>query len=219
MTIYIALTYSIPNLEPVCCSMSGSNCCFLTCIQISQEAGKVGLVFPCLEEFPTVCCDPHSQRLWRSHWSRSRCFSGILLLLLWSSGLSKKQESSRKTSTSALLTMPKPLTMWITTNCGKFWKIQEYPTTWDTSWEICMQVKEQQTWIWKNRLGPNRKGVHRGCILSPCLFNLSVCTFWDMLDWMKYKLESRLLGEISITSDMKMTAHLWQKVKKTRVSW
>ena len=33
--------YSFPNLEPVCCSMSHSNCCFLTCIQISQEAGKV----------------------------------------------------------------------------------------------------------------------------------------------------------------------------------
>ena len=37
-----------------------------------------------------------------------------------SSGSSKKQESSRKTSISALLTMPKPLTMWITINCGKF---------------------------------------------------------------------------------------------------
>jgi len=33
--------YSFPNLEPVCCSMSGSNCCFLTCIQVSQEAGQV----------------------------------------------------------------------------------------------------------------------------------------------------------------------------------
>ena len=39
-----------------------------------------------------------------------------------STGLSKKQESSRKTSTSALLTMPNPLTVWITTNCGKFFK-------------------------------------------------------------------------------------------------
>jgi len=37
-------------------------------------------------------------------------------------GLSKKQESSRKTSTSALLTTPKPLTVWITTNCEKFFK-------------------------------------------------------------------------------------------------
>ena len=43
-----------------------------------------------------------------------------------SAGLSKKQESSRKTSTSALLTMPKPLTVWITINCGKFFKRCEY---------------------------------------------------------------------------------------------
>ena len=44
-------------------------------------------------------------------------------------GSSKKQESSRKTFTSALLTMPKPLTVWITTNCGKFFKRWEYQTT------------------------------------------------------------------------------------------
>ena len=44
-------------------------------------------------------------------------------------GSSKKQESFRKTSTSALLTMPKPLTVWITTNCGKFFKRWEYQTT------------------------------------------------------------------------------------------
>ena len=37
----MALTYSFSYLEPVCCSMSSSNCCFLTCIQISQEAGQV----------------------------------------------------------------------------------------------------------------------------------------------------------------------------------
>ena len=59
-------------------------------------------------------------------------------------GWSKKQESSRKTSASALLTTPKPLTVWITTNCGKFWKRWEYQTTWPASWEICMQVKKQQ---------------------------------------------------------------------------
>ena len=46
-----------------------------------------------------------------------------------SAGSSKKQDSSRKTSTSALLTTPKPLTMWITTNCGKFFKRWEYQTT------------------------------------------------------------------------------------------
>ena len=46
-----------------------------------------------------------------------------------SAGSSKKQESSRKTSTSVLLTRPKPLTVWITTNCGKFFKRWEYLTT------------------------------------------------------------------------------------------
>jgi len=56
----------------------------------------------------------------------------------------KKQESSRKTSTSALLSMPKPLTVWITGNCGKFWKRRKYQTTLPTSWEICMQMKKQQ---------------------------------------------------------------------------
>ena len=59
-------------------------------------------------------------------------------------GSSEKWESSRKTSTSALLTMPKPLTVWITPNWGKFWKRWEYQTTWSASWEICMQVKKQQ---------------------------------------------------------------------------
>ena len=61
-----------------------------------------------------------------------------------SSGSSKKQESSRKTSISALLTMPKPLTVWVTINCGKFWKRWEYQTTWLASWETYMQVRKQQ---------------------------------------------------------------------------
>ena len=61
-----------------------------------------------------------------------------------STGSSKKQESSRKASTSASLTRPKPLTVWITTNCGKFWKRREYQTTWPADWEICMQVKKEK---------------------------------------------------------------------------
>ena len=59
-----------------------------------------------------------------------------------SAGSLKKQESSRKTS--ALLTMTKPLTVWITTQYGKFLKRWEYETTLPASWEICMQVKKQQ---------------------------------------------------------------------------
>ena len=59
-------------------------------------------------------------------------------------GSSKKQESSRKISISALLTMPKPLTVWIKINCGKLWKRWEYQTTWPASWETYMQVRKQQ---------------------------------------------------------------------------
>ena len=87
-----------------------------------------------------------------------------------STGPLKKQESSRKTSISAFLTMPKSLTVWITINCGKFWKRCEYQTTWPSSWE------GQETAV---RTGHGtrgwlqiEKGVRQGCILSPCLFNL-----------------------------------------------
>ena len=59
-------------------------------------------------------------------------------------GSLKKQENSRKISTYALLTTQKPLIVWITTNCGKFFKRWEYQTTWPASWEICMQVTKQQ---------------------------------------------------------------------------
>ena len=58
------------------------------------------------------------------------------------------QKSNRvpeKTSTFASLTMPKPLIVWITTNCGKFLKRWEYKSIWPASWEICMQVKKQQS--------------------------------------------------------------------------
>ena len=56
----------------------------------------------------------------------------------------KNQDSSRKTSISASMIMPKPLTVWTTTNYGKFWKRWEYQTTWPASWETCMQVRKQQ---------------------------------------------------------------------------
>ena len=59
-------------------------------------------------------------------------------------GSSKKQESSRKTSTFALLAMPTLLTVWITTNFGEFFKRWEYQANWPASWEICVQVKKQQ---------------------------------------------------------------------------
>ena len=90
-----------------------------------------------------------------------------------STGSSKKQENSRKTSISALLTMPKPLTMWITIN----WKIRKE-----------MGIPDHLTCLLRNLYAGQEatvrtghvttdwfqigKGVRQGCILSPCLFNL-----------------------------------------------
>ena len=94
-------------------------------------------------------------------------------------GSLKTQESSRKTSISALLTMPKTLTVWITTNCGKFLKCWEYKTTWPASWDLyaghvaTVRTRHGTTdWF---QIG---KGVHLGCILSPWLFNLYAEYIW-----------------------------------------
>ena len=89
-----------------------------------------------------------------------------------SAGSSKKQESSRKTSISALLTMPKPLTVWITRNCGKFFK------RWKDHLTCLLRnlyAGQEATVITGH--GPTDwfqigKGGCQVCILSPCLFNL-----------------------------------------------
>ena len=112
-----------------------------------------------------------------------------------STGSLKKQESSRKTSISALLTMPKPLTMWITIN----WKILKE-----------MGIPDHLTCLLRNlyagkeatvKTGPRTdlfhlgKGVRQGCILSPCLVNLYAEYIMRNAGWMKHHLELRLPGE------------------------
>ena len=128
----------------------------------------------------------------------------------------QKQESSRETSTSALFSMPKPLTMWITTKCRKFFKRWEYQTTLPASCETCMQVRKQQLepdmeqWT-GSKLGKEYiKAVYCHSVYLTYMQSTS-CT---MPDWMKHKLESRLLGEMSITSDTQKTPLLWKKVKR-----
>ena len=113
--------------------------------------------------------------------------------------------------------MPKPLTVWITIN-----------------WEILkeMRIPDHLTCLLRNlyagqeatvRTGHGTtdrfqigKGARQGYILSPCLFNLYAEYIMRNAGWMKHKLESRLPGEISITSDMQMTPPLWQKVKRNK---
>ena len=117
-------------------------------------------------------------------------------------GLWKMQGNLRKTSTS--LTKLRPLTVWITINCGKFLKGLKYQTILPASWETCMQVKKQQLepdieqWT-GSKLG---KKYIKAVYCHPAYLTYMQSTSCQMPGWMKHMLESRLPGEISITSDM-----------------
>ena len=114
------------------------------------------------------------------------------------------------------------LTVWITTKCGKFWKRWEYQSTLRASWEICMLVSKPQLKLdMEQRTGSKlRKKYVKAVYCHPAYLTYMQSTSCEMLGWMKHKLESRFLGEISITSDMQMTPPLWQKVKRNwRASW
>ena len=132
-----------------------------------------------------------------------------------STGSLQKRESSRKTSISAWLTMPKPLTVWITISFGKFWKTWEYQTTSPASWEISMQDKKQQLELNMEQWTSSKLGKEyvKAVYCHPAYLTYMHSTSWETLCCKKQKLESKLPGEISITSDMQMTPLLWQKVK------
>ena len=84
--------------------------------------------------------------------------------------MEKAREFQKKTSISALLTMPKPLMVWITINCGKFWERWEYQTC------LLRNLYAGQEATVRTGHGTTDwfqiRKVHQGCILSPCLFNL-----------------------------------------------
>ena len=120
-------------------------------------------------------------------------------------GSYKNQKNSRKSSTSVLMTTLKPLTVWITTNYETSLRRWEYQISLPTSWEICIQVNEQQLeldmeqWNTGSKLG---KEYIKAVYCHPAYSTYMQRTSCEILGWMKHKLESRLPGEISITSDM-----------------
>ena len=100
---------------------------------------------------------------------------------------------------------------------NKLWKILEDMGISDhlTSWEICMQVKKQQLELDMEQQTGSKSGKEfvKTVYCHPAYLTHMQSTSWEMLGWMKHKLESRL-PEISITSDMQMTPPLWKKEKK-----
>ena len=99
-------------------------------------------------------------------------------------------------------------------NCGKFFRRWEYQISLPASSEICMQVKKQQ-WeldIEQQTASKSGKEYVKAAYCHPALTHMQ-STSCEMPGRMKHKLESRLQGEISKTSDMQMTPTLWQKVK------
>ena len=120
-------------------------------------------------------------------------FYFIFNLKIWGQAM-----CSRKTSISALLTMPKPFTVWITIHCGKFWKRWEYQTTWPASWETYMQVRKQQLEMDMEQQTASKyeKEYIKAVYCHPAYLTYMQSTSWETLGWKKQKLESRLPGEI-----------------------
>ena len=142
-----------------------------------------------------------------------------------STGSWKKQESSRKKYTCALLTMPKPLTVWISIHCGKFLKQMGIPDHLTcllrnlyAGQEAAVRTEHGTTdWF---QIG---KGVRQGCILSPCLFNLYVEYVMRNTGLAEAQARIKIAINIAINIAIKIDINnlryadnttLWQKVKK-----
>ena len=116
----------------------------------------------------------------------------------------EKAQEFRKTSAS--LTMLKPLTVWITTNCRKLVKRWEYQTILPVSWVTCMQVKKQQIKPYMEQLTGSKLGkeYYKAVYCHPAYLTYMQSTLWEMPSCVTHKLESSFPGEIPTTSDMHM---------------
>ena len=129
-------------------------------------------------------------------------------------GLWRKAKKFQKNIYFCFIDYSKPF-VWFTTNCERFLKSRKYQTTLPASWETCMRVKKQQLEpVMEQQTGSTLgKEYVKAVYCHPAYLTSMQSTSCEMPGWINHKLESRLPGEISITSDMKMTPPLWQMVK------
>ena len=118
----------------------------------------------------------------------------------------EKAREFQKNIYFASLTMWKPLTVWITTNCGKFFMRWKYQTTLLVSWETCMWVKKLQLEPYVEQLTGSKLGKEyvKAIYCHPAFLTCMQSTSCKMLRWINLRLESRLLGEIRTISDVQM---------------
>ena len=92
--------------------------------------------------------------------------------------------------------MLKPLTVWITTNCGKFLKTWKYQTTWPASWETCVQVKKQQLEIDMEQQTGSKLGKEyiKAIYGHAAYLTYMQSTSCKMPSWMKLKLDEAQVG-------------------------
>ena len=99
------------------------------------------------------------------------------------------------------------------TDCRKYFKSWEYQTTWSASWDL--YAGQEETELDMEQTGSKSgKAYVKALYCHSAYLTYMQSTSCEMPGWMKHKLESRLPGEIPITSDTQMTPPLWQKVKR-----
>ena len=140
-------------------------------------------------------------------------------------GSFKKQENDYKTSTLAFLITPRPLTMWITTNCGKFFKRWEYQNHLTCLLRNLCAVQEATVRTGHGTMGWFQigKGVCQGCILSPCLFSL----YAEYIVWNArlgdaqagIKIAGRNINNLRYADDITLMAESEEELKSFRWKW
>ena len=177
--------------------MSSSNCCFLTCIQVSQEAAKVVWYSHLFKNFPQFFCDPHSQRLWCSQWSEVDVFWEFSCFFY---NPMDHRKSKRVPEKHLLLLYWLHQSFWLcgSQQTGKFLKRWEYQTTWPASWEICVQVRKQQLELDIEQQTGSKLGKEyvKSVYCHPAYLTYMWNTSCEMLGWMTHKIARRNISNL-----------------------